>query len=53
MKFVDSISSEDPNAKIYPRMIGYTYNNNTRLFWSSNDYKEISLNFMILMQEKH
>lgn len=42
MKIVDSISSERPNAKIYPRMIGYTYNNNnTRLFWSSNDYKEI------------
>ena len=42
MKIIDSISSERPNTKIYTKMIGYNINNdNTRLFWSSNDSKDI------------
>jgi hypothetical protein len=42
MQIVDSISSERPNTKMYTKMIGYNINNeNTRLFWSSDNYKEI------------
>ena len=42
MKIVDSVSAERPNTKIYDMMIGYNIsNNNTRLFWASNDYQEI------------
>lgn len=42
MKFLDSISTERPDTKTYTNMIGYNmYNNNTRLFWSSNDYEDI------------
>ncbi|GAA6772984.1 hypothetical protein [Flavobacterium sp. CGRL2] len=42
MKIVDSISTERPNTKTYDMLIGYNIsNNNTRLFWSSNDYQEI------------
>ncbi|MCC9072540.1 hypothetical protein LNQ49_13195 [Flavobacterium sp. F-65] len=42
MQLIDSISTERPNTKIFSNMIGYNMNNeNTRLFWSSNDYKDI------------
>lgn len=42
MKILDSISTERPDTTIYHNMIGYnSSNNNTRLFWSSNDYKDI------------
>ncbi|MBF4506155.1 hypothetical protein IRZ83_05690 [Flavobacterium sp. JLP] len=42
MQIVDSISTERPNPKVYKNMIGYNVNNdNTRLFWSSDDYEDI------------
>ncbi|WP_337967808.1 hypothetical protein [uncultured Flavobacterium sp.] len=42
MQIVDSISTERPSTKIYDNMIGYNIsNNNTRLFWSSNNYQDI------------
>lgn len=42
MQIADSISSERPDTKTYTQMIGYTTNQeNTSLFWSSNNYKEI------------
>ncbi|MCI9844436.1 hypothetical protein [Flavobacterium pectinovorum] len=42
MGIMDSLSAERPIAKTYTNMIGYNLNNdNTRLFWSSNDYEEI------------
>jgi hypothetical protein len=42
MQIVDSISTDRPNTKTYTNMIGYNIsNNNTRLFWSSNDYEDI------------
>lgn len=42
MQILDSISTERPAIKTYDGMIGYTLNNNnTRLFWSSNNYQEI------------
>ncbi|WP_281634251.1 hypothetical protein [Flavobacterium luteolum] len=42
LKIVDSVSIERPNIKTYDMMIGYNISdNNTRLFWSSNDYEEI------------
>lgn len=42
MKITDSISTERPDTKVYHNMIGYnSSNNNTRLFWSSNDYEDI------------
>jgi hypothetical protein len=42
MEIVDSLSTERPIVKTYTNMIGYNLNNdNTRLFWSSNDYEEI------------
>lgn len=42
MKIVDSISTERPDTKTYDMMIGYNINNNnTRLFWASNDYENI------------
>lgn len=42
MQIADSISTERPNTKVYTNMIGYNIkNNNTRLFWSSDDYENI------------
>ncbi|MEO7977198.1 hypothetical protein [Flavobacterium sp.] len=42
MEVIDSLSAERPIPKTYTNMIGYNLNNdNTRLFWSSNDYEEI------------
>lgn len=42
MQIVDSISTERPSTKTYDKMIGYNINNNnTRLFWSSNDFEKI------------
>lgn len=42
MEIVDSLSTERPNTKTYTNMIGYNItNNNTRLFWASNDYENI------------
>jgi hypothetical protein len=42
MQIVDSISTERPSTKTYDAMIGYNINNdNTRLFWSSNDRQDI------------
>lgn len=42
MQIVDSISAERPNTRTYTNMIGYNISNdNTRLFWSSNDYEDI------------
>lgn len=42
MELIDSISTQRPNAKVYDKMIGYNLNdNNTRLFWSSNNYEEV------------
>lgn len=42
MQIVDSLSAERPNTKTYTNMIGYNISkNNTRLFWSSNDYEDI------------
>lgn len=42
MQVADSISTERPDTKTYANMIGYNINNNnTRLFWSSNDYKSV------------
>jgi len=42
MEIGDSISTERPNTKVYKNMIGYNINNdNTRLFWSSDDYEDI------------
>ena len=39
---IDSMSAERPNTKTYTNMIGYNLSDkNTRLFWSSNDYKNI------------
>ncbi|MDQ5928781.1 MAG: hypothetical protein QG594_559 [Bacteroidota bacterium] len=43
MQIVDSISAERPNTKTYANMIGYNISNgNTRLYWSSNKYENIS-----------
>ncbi|MFH6945621.1 hypothetical protein ACHRV5_07665 [Flavobacterium sp. FlaQc-52] len=42
MQITDSISTAKPDAKKYDFMIGYNRSsNNTRLFWSSDDYKNI------------
>ncbi len=42
MQIVDSISAERPNTRTYTNMIGYNISNdNTRLFWSSNNYEDI------------
>ncbi|MFH7011737.1 hypothetical protein ACHRV5_07660 [Flavobacterium sp. FlaQc-52] len=42
MQIIDSISAERPNIKLYDNMIGYNTNKmNARLYWSSNDYKQI------------
>lgn len=42
MQIVDSVSTDRPSTKTYDMMIGYNINNdNTRLFWSSNDYQDI------------
>ncbi len=42
MQIIDSISTERPDKKTYDNMIGYNVkNNNTRLYWSSNDYENI------------
>ncbi|QDW19373.1 hypothetical protein [Flavobacterium sp. KBS0721] len=42
MQIVDSISTERPGTKTYDNMIGYNIsNNNTRLFWSSDNYQDI------------
>lgn len=42
MQITDSISTERPDKKTYTNMIGYNISNdNTRLFWSSNDYENI------------
>lgn len=42
MEIADSISTERPNTKMYSNMIGYnTSNDNTRLFWSSNNYEDV------------
>lgn len=49
MEVIDSLSAERPTAKTYTNMIGYNLNNdNTRLFWSSNDYEEIFTQFFDL-----
>jgi len=49
MEVIDSLSAERPMAKTYTNMIGYNLNNdNTRLFWSSNDYEEIFTQFFDL-----
>ncbi|WP_129540455.1 hypothetical protein [Flavobacterium sp. 140616W15] len=42
MQIADSISTERPNTRAYSNMIGYnSSNDNTRLFWSSNDYEDV------------
>lgn len=42
MQIIDSISTESLNPKTHANMIGYNTNNdNTRLFWSSNNYENI------------
>jgi hypothetical protein len=42
MQIIDSISTERPNTKMYSNMIGNNISNdNTRLFWASNDYEDI------------
>lgn len=42
MQIVDSLTNERPNKKVYKNMIGYCGDaGNTRLFWSSSDFKEI------------
>jgi hypothetical protein len=43
MKITDSISSVRPDKKTYTEMIGYNQGQtNSRLFWASSNYKEIS-----------
>ncbi|OXA81871.1 hypothetical protein SAMN05444397_105286 [Flavobacterium aquidurense] len=42
MQITDSISAPRPNLKTYVGMVGYnSANANVRLYWSSDDYKEI------------